>query len=256
MKKYIVLSVNDNPKYLFFVPLMVFAWSQFGWWPVIFYHGEWGKLAKFTFNELDGFAFELDTIPQYKSETITQVSRLYGACVANGYLMTSDIDLMPLSDYWHPNENEITSYGRDLSDRHYPIAYIGMSSDKWREVMNIDGTDYQYHMRRDLRQQENMWTLDQDLITEKLTYRPQKTRIIKRIDRGTDKRTGYPLGRVDRSNWRLDHDVLIDAHLPHDILTNEASFKKVLELLHVVWPKENWAWFISYYKEFKKLSHG
>ena len=73
------------------------------------------------------------------------------------------------------------------------------------------------------------------------------------IDREVDKRTGYPIGRVDRSAWTLDHKVFIDAHLPHDILTNEKSYQKVMNLLHHIWPTENFKWFEEYYRDFKKL---
>lgn len=95
----------------------------------------------------------------------------------------------------------------------------------------------------------NAWLWDQDIITERL----KKYKIIFRVDRGIDRRTGYPIGRVDRSNWTLDHKTFIDAHLPHDILTNDKSFHNVMQLLHTVWPKEDWKWWLEYTKQFKKL---
>jgi hypothetical protein len=52
--------------------------------------------------------------------------------------MTADGDMMPCSNYWHPNENEITCYGHDLTGYgHYPICYVAMNSNEWRRVMNI-----------------------------------------------------------------------------------------------------------------------
>lgn len=265
MKKYVILSVNDNPKYLFYVPLVAWGWKRIGWEPVLFFTGTNMDLLmdepyrqaihyrNIATNEMaSNWVHLLKAIPGYKSETIAQVSRLFGDCVvpSDSYLMTSDIDMLPLSDYWNPKPHQVTVYGRDLTDYHYPICYIGMPDYRWEEVMEISSRDYNVQIKNNLRHQENMWILDQDLITEKIKG---SGLTISRIDRGTDKRTGYPLGRVDRSNWRLDHDVLIDAHLPHDILTSEASFKKVLDLLHVNWPKENWNWFIQYFKEFRKL---
>lgn len=268
MKKYVILSVNDNPKYLFHVPLTVWAWRYFGWEPIVFVHA---SLTQSMFSFIRAFCFDTGClkfhirqtmrIDGYSDETITQVSRLYGASipeVAEDYLMTGDIDMIPLSDYWKPDENKLTVYGRDLTDYHYPICYIGMDSEKWKEVMNIDGDDYQYYMQRDLMTMPHAkgpdkvkrWVTDQDLITEKIN---NSHFVPERVDRGTDKRTGYPIGRVDRSHWTLNHDVFIDAHLPHDVLTNDESFKKILALLHHVWPKEDWKWWIEYYREFKKL---
>lgn len=263
MKKYIVLSVNDNPDYLFHVPLTVWAWEQLGWWPIVFYSGKFEGLAdyvfRFTFEEYDGsFVYGLNDIPGYKSETITQVSRLYGACVADGYLMTGDIDMLPLSDYWKPNLTTLSVWGRDLTDYHYPICYIGAPTEVWLSIMMIVGDDYNRQIKEDLNSTpqamstDNIkrWVTDQDMITERINnsiYTPTQ------YFRGTDKRTGYPIGRIDRSNWRLDHRQYIDCHMFHGIQNDETKFKKTLEMLHTVWSKEDWSWWINYYKEFKKL---
>lgn len=262
MKKYIILSVNDNPKYLFHVPLTCWVWRYFGWEPILFFHGQlrilaglWNRVLRCEMRK--PATHWISDIQTFQPETITQCSRLYGACVRDGYLMTGDIDMIPLSNYWKPDENKLTVYGRDLTDYHYPICYIGMDSDKWKEVMRIDGDDYQYYMQRDLmempqaKSQDKVkrWVTDQDLITERIN---NSKFIPERIDRGMYK-NGYPVGRVDRSAWTLNHDEFIDAHLPHDVLTNDESFKKILELLHTVWPKEDWKWYVNFYKEFKKL---
>lgn len=252
MKKYIVLSVNDSPDYLFHVPLTVWAWRYFGWEPILFYCGWANGMTTLISNTLDYNKENehfLYPIEGYKSETITQVSRLYGACVADGYLMTGDIDMLPLSDYWKPDLDKLTVWGRDLTDYHYPICYIGAPSEIWIDIMNLSSS-YNLEIKRDLRQQKNMWVLDQDIITERIN---ESGFIPFRKDRGTDGRTGYPKGRIDRSNWRLDHKQYIDAHMFHGIQNDDTKFKKTLEMLHTVWPKEDFKWWIEYYKEFKKI---
>jgi hypothetical protein len=253
MKKYIVLSVNDNHDYLFHVPLVCWAWYRLGWFPLIFYNNDnGGDDSLFEFARLGSMHERFDlSVDVYPSETIAQVSRLYGACVGDGYLMTGDIDMLPLSDYWQPDYSKLTVWGRDLTDYHYPICFIGAPSETWREIMNITSDDYNEMIKRDLRQQKNMWVLDQDLITEKIN---DSGFIPFRKDRGTDKRTGYPIGRIDRSHWTLEHKEYIDCHMFHGIQSDEMKFKKTLQMLHTVWPKENWSWWIDFYKEFKKLS--
>jgi hypothetical protein len=272
MKKFIVLSVNENPTYLYFKPLAIWCWRQFGWEPILFYHrtkddvkSKLAYLEEVTSNDVipadaditsKTFRILRNEFNGFKSETIAQVSRLYGSClVTDGLLMTGDIDLLPLSDYWHPDENSITTYGRDLTDYHYPIGYISMPSYLWSRVMKIQDNDYKKHINRDLNhyvpKQKNVWTTDQQIITERLLEYGKEN--ITHINRGTDKRTGYPIGRIDRSNWTLNHDRFIDAHLPHDILTNDKSFHKVMELLHLNWPKEDFKWVVEYHKQFKKL---
>jgi hypothetical protein len=272
MKKYVVLSVNDNPDYLFHVPLVVWAWRKLGWEPILFFHGKRNKLSGLigdTFELLHRdmttemkFLYSLavyDLDPtEYHSETITQVSRLYGTCVADGYLMTGDIDMLPLSDYWKPEMNQLTVYGRDLTDYHYPICYIGAHSRIWSEIMKINHDDYNEYIKRDLdsmpqaksSDKTKRWVTDQDLITERIN---NSSYVPVRIDRGTDKRTGYPIGRIDRSHWTLEHKEYIDCHMYHGIQSDENKFKVTLKMLHTVWPKENWSWWINYYKEFKKI---
>lgn len=257
MKRYVVLGVNENPKYLYYLPLVVWAWRYLGWEPITFVVvGNLPKVANLINMPIDNTNF-VRPIDGYKTETIAQVSRLFGARQVpfDSLLMTSDVDMLPLSDYWKPNEDEVTTYGRDLTDYHFPICYIAMHSKNWYHVMNYYKTDVVHDLELNLgdyyQQAKNKWCVDQDIITDKLLkYGKEK---ITHINRGTDKRTGYPLGRVDRSNWRLDHAQLIDAHLPHDVLTNDASFHKVMELLHHCWPKEDFKWFINYHREFKKL---
>jgi hypothetical protein len=274
MKKYIVLSVNDNTDYLFHVPLVYWAWRRSGWEPILFYHGGRNEITALIHNTFeDGIhegmtaemkslyrirPGELTSIEGYQSETITQVSRLYATCFTEGYLMTGDIDMLPLSDYWKPDMEKLTVYGRDLTDYHYPICYIGAPSRIWSEIMTINHDDYNAYIRRDLymmpqaksTDKTKRWVTDQDLITERInnsSYAPV------RIDRGTDRRTGYPIGRIDRSNWTLDHKQFIDCHMFHGIQNDDNKFKKTLEMLHTVWPQEDFKWWINYVKEFKKI---
>lgn len=254
--KRIILSVNKNPKYLYFLPLTCWAWRQFGWEPLIFHCGTLELMNKLI-PDKDYEVREVLVYPQpdttpYKTSTIAQVSRLYGACVADGMLMTGDMDMVPLSDYWKPNPLRVNCYGRDLTDYHYPICYIAMDAKLWCQVMDIKDSKYGVHLRRDLRVQKNSWVLDQDIITERLNTYKHRSEIVQ-WKRGTDKRTGYPVGRVDRSNWTLNHETFIDCHLPHDMLTSKESFDKVMRMLKVVWPKEDFKWFVDYTENFKKL---
>lgn len=259
MKRYVVLGVNDTPKYLYYLPLVCWAWNYYDQTPIVFFNGKisplFGFISDFTIdNKIDFQPAVINNIDGYSSATLSQVSRLYGVCVVedDSYLMTSDVDMLPLNkNIWHYEGHRVLAIGRDLTDYHYPICYVGARANVWRTFMKIVGSDYEDVMKRDLRQQKNIWTLDQDILTEKLIAYGIEN--INHIKRGSDKRTGYPVGRVDRSHWTLDHKTMIDAHLPHDVLTNEKSFRNVMHLLHTQWPKQDWKWFLDYTKEFKKL---
>jgi len=266
MAKYIILSVNDNPDYLYFTPLVCWAWRKFGWEPIIFYHGESNEVSHLVGSKLLTSIptknwFNLLSHEGYRSDTITQISRLYAACVQDGYLMTGDIDMLPLSDYWQPKEDTITVYGHDLTGYgHYPICYIGMPHTRWIEVMGLSSPDYNALIKRDLDtlpQAKNpdfykYWFSDQDLITQRLK---DVQFPITSILRGHYK-NGFAHCRVDRGAWTLDHPQFIDAHLHHQIYHrgNEWKFDKTMELLRKVWPNEDFTWFIEYHKEFKRLT--
>lgn len=267
MKKYIVLSVNENPDYLYFTPLTVWAWRKFGWEPVIFFHGNPNELSYAvgqwmlkTIPEGQIF-FQVSNIEGYRSDTITQVSRLYAGCVQEGYLMTGDIDMIPLSDYWQPNENEITVYGHDLTGfGHYPICYIGMDSTRWVEVMGLSSPDYNKLIKRDLDTLPQAkdpdfykyWFSDQDLITQRIQQTEFPVTVINRGQYSN----GFAVGRVDRGAWSLNHKQFIDAHLFHQMYHKgrEDKFEQTLDLLEKIWPEENFDWFILYTEQFRKLT--
>jgi len=276
MKKYIILSVNDNVDYMFYTPLTCWAWRKLGWEPVLFFNGRmYSEIEKLIYNfdfMWRSDQYKLQNVDGYRSDTITQISRLYGTCVVDGYIMTGDIDMIPLSDYWQPNQDKITVYGHDLTGfTDYPICYIGMDSLKWADVMNIKDSDYNKHIKRDLdglpqaksTDFYQYWGTDQNHITARLKQYGLSN--IDFINRGQYP-NGYAKGRVDRGAWSLDHEQFIDCHMHRDIFKvfqNKdhehynlyvKKWNETLEMLHKVWPNENWDWFKEYTQEYAKLT--
>lgn len=260
----VILSVNDDPDYLYHVPLTLWAWRRIGWEPILFYNGRKTTLDRFCPKVDFKQVYTLD-VPGYRADTITQISRLYAACIFNRgeYLMTSDIDMLPLSDYWQ-SARGIQVWGADLTNyKHYPICYIGMHSENWAAVMDlrVDGrisSDYNALIKRDLDSMpeaksedfEKRWYVDQDLITRRL--KPFHPTI---INRGRYP-NGLARGRVDRGEWSLNHREFIDCHMHRRIHYNEYKYKftETMDLLKKVWPDEDFTWFVEYHNEFRKLT--
>lgn len=223
MKRYVIISSNNNPDYDFYVPIVKWSWHQLGWGVI--------NLQPFE-------------LKPYSEVTITQCMRLYAAMLKelpNGQviekddiLMTSDADMIPLSDYWNPKYYDITCYGRDLTDYHYPMCYIAMSKRNWGKVMNINSKDIRELMRRDLElisptpETEDTWFADQNLITHKINNHTEKPVL---IDRGFDTETSLPLGRIDRSNnCEIPKGKLIDFHAPLNGWNHIEKIKEILKM--------------------------
>jgi len=129
---------------------------------------------------------------------------------------------------------------------------------RWMKVMQMTGCDYDGHISRDFKiftqamstNKIIRWVTDQDIITSRL--KPFHPTV---INRGTAS-NGYPRGRVDRSAWSLNHKEFIDAHLYHGAWRkgNDWMFENIMQLLHRVWPKEDFSWFVEYTRKFREVA--
>ena len=241
-KRYVVISSNLNDDYLFWVPLVTYAWNKLAW-NVILLCSDYQKVSRFDYVKSQFFLFSKDNeifqwsegLFSYDEITICQVSRLYAASMVmeDPLILTSDCDMMPLSNYWKPKFGDISCYGRDLSDRHQPMCYVSMSGNNWINVMNLRG-NFIADIERDLRDRhdvnsfdpEEKWVVDQNLLTERL-----KERLVVNIERGNHE-NGYPIGRIDRSSWSrsLNQKERIDCHLPKEGYIR-INFNKVMEVI-------------------------
>lgn len=223
MKKYVVVSSNNNPDYLFYAPYMEKAWNHLGWeLCVIITHDV--NPADLNLKNPDTIIVQLPNIPGLRQETIAQAGRLYAANYLNrdALYMTSDMDLLPLQGYWKPDPNNITVYGHDLTwHSYYPMGYIAMTGHNWAKYMNCT-MNTASDMERDCKETqiaysekwEDWWNVDWNLITLRLS--PFKDKITF-IERGQVQIANATLakGRIDRYNWKATQEgntEFIDAH--------------------------------------------
>lgn len=269
MNKYIILSVNHNVDYMYFLPLTVWSWQRIGFEPIIFYRGDPGELPKLCFNGLrllrNGTGIKtIDSIEGVKDATIAQVSRLYAGCVStledDDYLMLGDVDMLALGSHWNGDTSKVTVYNHDLTGfGEIPMCYVGAPKHLWKQIMRLDGITYNEAIKRDIENYPNAkdpdfykwWGCDQQILTARL--KEYGTGKIDFINRG-QYTNGFARGRVDRGAWSLNHDVFIDAHLMQQTHHSVEKIEKLFELLHKVWPGEDFTWFMDYTKEFKRLA--
>lgn len=282
----IVLSVNDNPDYLFYTPLCVWAWKKFAWNPIVLFQGYGTGLSTLVSNTLSKLDIKIESgflephshtkdswHSPFRSDTITQTSRLYAASIAQQgeMVMTGDIDMIPLSDYWEPNTTKITVYGYDLTGyTEYPICYLAMIREKWLDVMDIDSNDFN-PLFRDLEANPNSkstnfyeyWGVDQQIATQRI-----KASLFAKefINRG-QLPNGYATGRIDRGSWgtSIEQVEYIDAHLHRDLYKafwpdhpdRDTFLKKWADnerMLAKCFPGDDFTWWTDYAKEFAKLT--
>lgn len=204
MNKYVVVSSNNNPDYFFYAPYQRKAWNKYGW-----------KLVVMCTHDVEAYIdcdmlIQLPKFEGVRDQTVAQASRLYAAnyLPEDALIMTCDMDLLPLSDYWHPDPNDITVYGHDLTwHSYFPMGYVAMSAKNWKEKFNLTGNT-EANMVRDFAKYwdmvnsenwETWWNYDWRYLTD--TLMPFKSQL-KFIDRGQVDIAGATLakGRIDRYN--------------------------------------------------------
>jgi len=212
MKRTVILSTNNNPDYLNYLPYTQMAWNKLGWNTFTFCLGV-KHLDQYQDDKNTVFAIGDYSDLGFKEATIVQVIRLLAYEYVNGLIMTGDVDMIPMSNYWNPDPDKITVYGIDLTgDEQIPMCYVAMDSEKWQQVipefslLELLGK-YPQAKSEDF---QDWWFVDQRILTKRIL--PVD---FVRVDRGVV--NNLAKGRVDRANWKATMDnpgIKIDAHMP------------------------------------------
>jgi hypothetical protein len=218
IKRTVILSTNDEENYINYLPYIQKAWNILGWNTLTFYLGE--KKIK---SEDINLIINLNSITGIRDATVVQVSRLFAHKYIDGLIMTSDVDMMPLSNYWNPDPDKLTCYGKDLTNNiHYPICYISAPKKIWDEIIYEDSIEELLLKYNQCKSNEfsDWWFTDQDIITERLLPYEKNE-----VPRGFE--NGLAYGRIDRDNWKYTKDFSksqkIDAHMPRPFNEFEAN---------------------------------
>jgi hypothetical protein len=240
MNRTVVVSSNNSPDYLFYLPFVEKAWAKYGWdLCVLVTHDV--DVSSLKVNRKETTIIKLPHIEGLRDATVAQASRLY----ASNYLpkdtliMTSDMDLIPLSDYWHPSPDNVTVYGHDLTwFSYFPMGYVAMTGENWTKYLQCTG-DTVHDMLRDAKETqiaysqdwEKWWNFDWDLLTKRLM--PHKNKLTL-INRGQIQIAGATLakGRVDRYNWieTQKQPDYIDAHCENNNVQHPVKLEPFLKL--------------------------
>lgn len=241
MKKIVIISTNDNADYYCYAPYMERAWNNLGWEVAVMITNDVDAM-ELRLQNPETYICELPAVEGIRQETIAQVGRLYAYKYldSEALIMTCDMDLLPLSNYWHPNPEEMTVYGYDLTWRsYYPMGYIAMKGGQWSKIMNDEGTIAQI-IERDAKETqiayskewEQWWNHDWNLITKRMKPFERQIRF---IDRGQIDIAGATLarGRIDRYNWEATQQQpgpFIDAHCENNNTRHPDKWGKFIQV--------------------------
>lgn len=231
MDKTVILSSNDNLDYLGYLPWVQKAWNILGWKTLTLYLGS----KTIDSDPLNKIKY-INNINGYRPATIVQVARLLGFKDLDGLIMTSDVDMMPLSNYWNPDPSILTVYGADLMNyTEYPMCYIAAPSSLWAKLFPEDSLEQLLGTYPNAKSLEfgEWWSTDQKIVTSRINSMMEyNSDSIAFRDRGQKRhwwmrRGKLAYGRVDRLKWLLTlntWDKKIDAHMPRPFDRNAAAY--------------------------------
>jgi hypothetical protein len=255
MKPVAIISVNNSPDYLSLVPIVCKSWHLQGFETLVIgvglNHEQKQLLIAFS-NSMYAFP-ENEQLSELNPALFTQLIRIYWAAKfgPNHYAILTDSDMFIGSSFLYRDFDKVNVFGHDLTGyEHTPICYVGMTGDKWKEVLGTEGMVKDLEKYADINaSQHRAWTADQDILTGRLKeYGFDR---INRIDRGVDKR-GLPVGRWDRyGGFKMPDGEVHDVHLLRDPLSDE-NFPKIVSMCNKLYPKEDWRWLFDYRKAFLK----
>lgn len=238
MQKIAVISTNNNPDYKFYAPFAEYAWNKLGWQLAIVCTHDVDHGSLIT-NNPDTIRIQLPEIKGVRTATMAQAGRLY-ACNTlphDSLVMTCDIDLLPITDYWQPDPNHITVYGHDLTDyTYYPMGYVAMTCAKWMEAMGLT-YDTEKDMDRDFQltkaayaeDWETWWNVDWDLLTKRLQPHKDGIRFVKRGRRYDG--SGFAHGRIDRGDsMKMIEPPYIDMHCENNNVLHPVKYNKFVDI--------------------------
>ena len=261
----VVLSTDQNIEYLFYAPITCFVWEYFGFKPMLLVLGK-SKYTNLVYEYIKNYTsseiVEIEPISPYKDCTVVQFSRLYASCFEkneNEYLLTGDIDMLILNKYLYRDFDKMNLFGSDLTGFvHHPICYIGMTTDKWRKLLNLDYDKFNENIIRDLQYDgfgtsqnfNEYWYTDQRFITKKIRDFDEKNFNI--ILRGHVNLIANQ--RIDRICWNFNpNQDYIDCHLLKNGYLKQ-NFEKVFDIIKNKVGKDS-SWMIEYFNKFNEIKN-
>ena len=224
----VILSSNDDPKYLDFWPFVSKAWRELiGIEPVLFFIGEHSKVAELS---KWGQVIQFPVDPLWDIVNQSQSIRLYaGSKFPDENLIISDLDMLPINrEYFNSlseyNDDSFISYTSDviqygfyLRSPQFPMCYLAAKGSTFNEILGISTSTTWENFLLTLKNSSMGYGTDQKYFYSKFIKWAGKDSKYIGLNRGwIDGKIAK--NRLDRVNWPNTKEYQInnyyDCHLP------------------------------------------
>lgn len=230
--KYVIMSMDDNPLYQKFWDINKDLWyNNIGITPILV-HVTDDLNSNYSINYYDKYIiFKIKKILNINSGFQAQISRLFiTQFFLNDVLLTSDIDMFPLSkNYFNSindiDENKMVIFSSDAynNEVRYPMCYNAAKGKIFSSILNLNNSFKEFCEK--LLTYNWGWDTDEKFFSSKIVLRKDDCVFLKRgwIN-------GVAKNRIDRVNWNYDVSKLkeggyIDSHSlrPFELYSNEIN---------------------------------
>lgn len=224
--RYVVTASNLSHDYAFYLPIVAAMWMELRYRPVFFLLGtsaEWkahpfGRIA-LEESRLRGAAIHfVDRVDGYLESTVAQTVRLAGGLIPllfdDDYVLTTDVDMLPLSRTFFDNlpgtpgrVDVLFANAYDEKRPHWPICYVGMTKLSWTHLLGSYASPHEAvsgwlngNLSRTAPSME-AWCFDEYFVSEKIDERVRGGLWTINLRDRIKAPAGWPASRIDRAAW-------------------------------------------------------
>ena len=241
----VILSSNDNPKYLEFWDLVSEAWIKIGKIkPTLFVMSDKDLGLSTKYGEVI-YQKPVSGVPTAQQ---SQIVRLFGTTkFPKEICLTSDLDMIPLqSRYFHDSvkgipEDNIAFYSADAylpgspSYPAFPMCYMCASGETFAQVLGCSLSEFPEEVGEWMKHGHG-WFTDEKVFYQKWNKWKDKDERTVHMRRGFNMGGPYTINRIDRPDGSMyDRELLyngryIDYHMPRPYSENK---KKIDEIYRI-----------------------
>lgn len=252
VKRWVVISTNENPFYTFFSPIVCWAWRhRIGIHPLLLVTSGVPNVVREASAWAGADVLEVPRGEWKKTSSLMQVARLAAASALTDdgdILTTTDVDIYPLKASFFQGIDlgaasiHVQGNHHDTLPNEYPICYVTMTVGAWKRVMHLPTTrDLSVPLKR-MYHQGAKWNYDQEYLLNAIRNSAEEVKL-------------YPWSDEDRMDLRSDRHAQfssrnVDAHMLRPGFSGSNWPQIVDNLLRHAMDNETLSFFRSYRQRF------